>query len=107
MIVDVQAEDFDRSRLFVQQAEDRPRQHRFAGARGSDKAQHFAAIEVEIEPIHHQMVAEAHLEAAHANDDFAVGGLGEGPRRSIVHRGEEHGEQTIHDNDHEDRLDHR
>ena len=72
-LVDVQAEHFDRARLFVQQAEDRARQDRLAGARGADKAQHLAAIEIEIEPVHHQMVAEADFEAAHANDDFALG----------------------------------
>ncbi len=72
-LVDVIAEHFDRSRLLVQQAQDRPRQHRFSSARSADKAEHFAAIEIEIEPIHHQMIAEANFKAAHANDDFALG----------------------------------
>ena len=77
-LVDVVAEDFDRSRLFVQEAQDRPGQHRLAGAGSADKAEHLAAIEIEIEPVHHQVVAEADLEAAHANDDFARPRAGDG-----------------------------
>src|SRR5277367_6391532 len=70
--VDVVAEHLDRSRLFVYQAKDRPGQHRLAGARSADEAQHFAAIEIEVEPIHHKMIAKAHLEPAHANDNLAL-----------------------------------
>ena len=69
-LVDIVAEHLDRSRPLVQQPEDRPRQHGLAGARGADEAEHFAAIEIEVEPVHHQLVAEAHLEAADADHRF-------------------------------------
>ena len=77
-LVDIVAEDLDGSRLFVYEPQDRPGQHRLAGAGSADKAEHLAAIEVEIEPVHHQVVAEADLEAAHADDDFARPRAGDG-----------------------------
>ena len=83
-LVDIVAEDLDRSRLLVDEPQDRPGQHRLAGAGGADEAEHLAAIEVEIEPVHHQMVAEADLEAAHADDDLALGARGLADRRPAV-----------------------
>jgi hypothetical protein len=73
-LVDIVAEDFDRSGALVQQSEDRPCQHGLAGARSADKAEHLAAIEVEVEPVHDELVAEAYFQAAHADDDLAPGG---------------------------------
>ena len=70
-LVHVVAEDLDRAGLLVDEPQYRPGQHRLARSRGADEAEHFAAIEVEVEVVHHQMVAEAHLEAAHADDRFA------------------------------------
>ncbi len=64
--------------LFVYEPEDRTGQHRLAGPGGADKTEHLAAIKVEIEPVHHQVVAEADLEAAHADDDVARARAGEG-----------------------------
>ena len=35
------------------------------------KTEHLAAAHVEVEPVHHQLVAEADLQPAHADDDLA------------------------------------
>src|SRR5580658_4560691 len=77
-LVDIVTEDLDGSRLFVYEPQDRPGQHRLAGAGSAAKTEHLAAIEVELEPVHHQMVAEADLEAADANDDVARARAGDG-----------------------------
>ena len=92
--------------LLGDEPEDGARQHRLAGARGADEAQNLAAIEVEIEAVHDELIAEAHLEAAHADDGLALAGMFAG-LASIVDRREEHREQAVHHDDHEDRLDHR
>ena len=70
-LVDIVAEDFDRARLLVDEPEDGPGQDRLARARCADEAEHLAAIEVEVESVHDQAVAEAHLEATDADDGLA------------------------------------
>src|SRR5579863_5278003 len=77
-LVDIVTEDLDGSRFFVYEPQDRPGQHRLAGAGSADKTEHLAAIEVEVEPVHHQVVAEADLEAADADDDVARAWAGVG-----------------------------
>ncbi len=69
--VEVVAVDFDRPGPLGQQAEHGAGQHRLARARGADEAEHFAAAHVDVEPVHHQMVAETDLQPAHADDDLA------------------------------------
>ena len=69
--VDVVAVDFDRPGLLGQKPEHGAGEDRLARARGADQAEHFAAADVDVEPIHHQMVAEADLQPAHADDDLA------------------------------------
>ena len=56
------------------QADDRAHQHRFAGARSADHAEHLAAPDVEIEPVMDDLVAEAVLQAADADDRLVVVG---------------------------------
>ena len=80
-LVDVVAEHFDGARLLIQQAQGSFVSAPTCRARGADKAEHLAAIEIEIEPVHHRMIAEAHFQAAHANDHFALRRLG---RRGVV-----------------------
>ena len=80
--VEIVAVDFDRAGALGQQPEDGAGEHRLAGARGADEAEHLAAADVEVEPVHHQMVAEADLQPAHADDDFAgARGFVESPAR--------------------------
>ena len=45
-------------------------------ARGADEAEHLAAIEIEVESVHHELVAEADLQAAHPDDSLAIGRRG-------------------------------
>src|SRR5579871_2020169 len=71
-LVDIVSEDLDLPRLFVDEPEDRAGQHRLAGAGSANETEHLAAIEVEVEPVHHQMIAEADLEATHADDDVTL-----------------------------------
>ena len=61
-----------RAGLDLVEADDGAQQHRLAGARAADHAQHFAAIDVEIEMIVQELVAEAVDQAAHLDDDFLV-----------------------------------
>ena len=42
--------------------EDGPHQHRLALARAADKTQNFAAVDVEIEPVHDRVGAKPHHE---------------------------------------------
>ena len=78
--VDVLAIDLDLPGPLGQQAEDRAGQHRLARPRAADEAEHLAAVDVEVEAVHHQPIAEADLKPAHADDDLAgrrtVGGAG-------------------------------
>src|ERR1700677_703953 len=62
--------EFDRAGAPGQQPEDGPRQHRLAGSRGADEAEHLAATNIEVEPPHDQLTAEADLEPAHAYFGF-------------------------------------
>ena len=54
------------------QAEDGARQHRLARAGGADEAEDLAAIDIEVEALHDQSVAEADLEVADADDRLAL-----------------------------------
>jgi hypothetical protein len=51
--------------LLLVQAEDRAQQHRLARARRADEAKDFAAINIEIEIVQHDMPAELHMDVAH------------------------------------------
>ncbi len=70
-LVHVVAEDFDRAGLLMDEAQYGTGQNRLARARGADEAKHFASIKIEVEPVHDEVVAEAHLEAVHAYDRLA------------------------------------
>ena len=70
-LVHVVAEDFDRARPLLDEAQYGAGQNRLACARGADEAEHFAPIKIEIEPVHDEVVAESHLEAAHPDDRLA------------------------------------
>ena len=50
-LVEIDAEHFDRAGAFRQQPDDGAHQHRLAGARGTDEAEHFAAQHVESTPV--------------------------------------------------------
>src|SRR5262249_28942392 len=50
------------------QSDDRAQQHRLAGARTADHAQHLAPADIEIEPVMDHLLAEAGDEAANRND---------------------------------------
>ena len=73
-LVKVLAKDLNRSATLGHKAKDRPRQHRFAGARTADKAQNLASPHVEIEPLQHQLLPKAHDHIAHADRDLGFVG---------------------------------
>ena len=60
--------DFNRPRRRMLQADNRPQKDRFSGAGRPDHAQHFAALDVEIEVLVHGMRAETRLQIADADD---------------------------------------
>ena len=53
-----------------QQTDDCAHEHRFAGARAADEAEDLAAIDVEIDMVEHDVVAEADHQVAHLDDDL-------------------------------------
>jgi hypothetical protein len=63
--VDVLAVNLDQARPFGQQTENRAGQDRLAGARSADEAEHLAAVDVEIEAVHDESLAETDFEPAH------------------------------------------
>ena len=71
-VEDVDAEDPDRAGRRAVQPDDRAQEHRLAGARAADDAQHLAAVDVEVEPVVHHLGAEAVDEAAHLDDRLAL-----------------------------------
>ena len=84
------------------EADDRAQQHRLAGARAADDAQHLAAVDVEVEMVVDDLRAEPVDEAAHRDDGRRIAASGvRSPRRR--------GSRTTasSDDDEEDRLDHR
>ncbi len=74
--VEVVPEHLDRPGPLVNEPENCPREDRLAGPRRADEAEHLAAVEVEIEPVHHEPVAEADLEPADADDHLPFGAGG-------------------------------
>src|SRR5574337_3072 len=73
-LVEIAAKNFDRAGALAQKPQDRARQHGLARPRGADETQDLAPVEVEIEAVEHQPVAEANLQVAHADDDFSLAG---------------------------------
>ena len=65
------------------QADDRAHQHRLAGARPADHADDLAAPHVEVEPVVHDLVAEAVAQPAHGEWDRALS-LGDGLARAAT-----------------------
>jgi hypothetical protein len=55
----------------VQQAENRAQQHRFAGARGADETEDFAALDVERQFVEDQLVVQGNGDVAHRQHDIA------------------------------------
>ena len=84
--VEIAPVDLDDAGLLGLQAEDRARQHRLAGARGADEAQHLAAPDVEIEPVHHLARAEGDFETAHADRRGAISVKTAPPRKTSRRR---------------------
>ena len=70
-LVDVDAEQLDRARTLLGEAEDGPHQHRLAGARGADEAQDLAALDVERQFVEDDIVAEADGDVARRKHDVA------------------------------------
>ena len=68
------------------EAEDRAGQHRLALAGGADEAEDLAPVNVEVEVLHDGALAEADLEAAHADDGLAL-------RSAALRAGLQHGAQ--------------
>ena len=91
------------------QPDDRAQQHRLAGARAADDAEHLAAIDVEVEAVVDDLGAEAVDEAAHLDDRLALAAPASArpPPPSDVHRGEEDREDRVEHDDEEDREHHR
>src|SRR5215207_4531223 len=71
--VEIDTEYLDAAADLRHQADDGARQHRFSGARGPDKSQNLAALDVEVEPVEHPRLAELHGDVA--NPDDGVGNL--------------------------------
>src|SRR6185295_2268625 len=71
--IKIDAKHLDASTELRHEADDGPRQHRFSGARGADKSQNLAALDVEVEPVEHPRLAELHGNVA--NPDDGVGNL--------------------------------
>src|SRR3954452_23083558 len=71
-VVQVLAEYLDGAGPFRDEAEDRAGQDRLALPRRADEAEDLALVHVEIEALHDGALAEADLETAHPDDDFAV-----------------------------------
>jgi len=74
--VEALAEDLDRAGRWRLEPGNRAQQHRLAGARTADDAEHFAAPDIEIEVLVHDMAAEGGLQPAHADGDVAAGSRG-------------------------------
>ena len=72
-IVDILAEHLDQPGALADQADQGARQHGFSRARGADDAQNLAAIEVEVEAVEHELLAEADLQPADADHGLAIG----------------------------------
>src|SRR5690242_8641517 len=66
----VGAEYFNRALPARQQADDGAHQDRLAGTRAAHEAEDFAAIDIEIEVIEHDGVAETNHQIAHFDDDI-------------------------------------
>src|SRR4029453_4302416 len=68
--IEIDPEDIDPSALLRQQAEDRARKHRFPCARGSDKAQDLAAIDIEVDAVEDANALEVDNQVAHHDHGF-------------------------------------
>ena len=62
---EIDAEHLDGAGALRQQADDGAHQHRLAGAGAADEAEDLAAIDVEIDMVEHDVVAEADHHVAH------------------------------------------
>ena len=67
-IVEIDAEHLDAAGDLRHEADDGARQHRLAGAGGTDEAQDLAALDVEIEAVEHARLAELHGDVADPDD---------------------------------------
>ena len=118
------SEHLDRARTRLNQADHGAQQHRLAGAGCADKAQHLAALDVEIDAFEHLLAPELDLQIAHAqrdvlrNVELRLGavieqrqdieaGIVTSRPRLFVDRSEEHGEDAVQHDHQEDRLHHR
>src|SRR6185312_16728915 len=104
--IHVLPEHGDRAAALGQEPDDRAHQYRLAGAGAADEAQNLAAIDVEVDAVEHEALAEADLDAARLDHRL--------PRLAVARdhgshpdRGEEDGEEAVEHDDEEDRLDHR
>ena len=90
--------------------DDRAQQHRLAGARAADDAEHLAAVDVEIEIVVDDLTAEAVDEAADLDDRLAMGQCCHGcvlARHQTFTSREEDREDRVEHDDEEDREHHR
>jgi len=66
------AKDVDFPLVRGLKADDRPHQHRFAGARPADNAHDLALAHVKVQPVMHHLIAKTVAYAAHRNRDVAL-----------------------------------
>ena len=71
-LVEVLAEHLDAAGPLGNEAEDGPGEHRFALSGAADEAEDLAPVNVEIEPLQDQALAEADLDRADADHHLAV-----------------------------------
>ncbi|MNL27748.1 hypothetical protein D3C87_1493560 [compost metagenome] len=66
------AQDFDRAGAVREKAQHGAHQHRLAGTGCSNEAENFAAIDIEVEIVEHDLVAEADGQIPHGKYDPPV-----------------------------------
>ena len=91
--VQILAERLDLARALLHEAENGARQHRFTRAGAADEAQYLAAINVEIQFVHDQLVAETDDKIANTDDCFRIRWQG----RRCSDRGNRCGDREIED----------
>ena len=64
-VVDVDLEEPNRAVLLLVQSEHRAQQDRLAGTRCTDEAEDLAAVDVEIQPVEHHLIAEGNPHVSH------------------------------------------